>query len=168
MTPVRGIGLAHRTGALQVLLAVLVVAGLAIGYGPERGAQPAGRDDGRPASIRVWPASWPVPPVPVMWLEHPSGSIWGSPHRYCWHVIDASVRVCEEYGIWSGVDAYPENVPGKHICIGIESETRPDRLFAQVYTRHGDLMVDSLQLGPNDPMFDLALDPEDYHIRVIG
>lgn len=127
-----------------------------------------GRDDGRPAVTRVWPASWPAPPVPVMWLEHPSGSTWGSPHRYCWHVVDASNRVCQEYNIWSGVDAYPEAVPGKQIPVGIESETRPERVFAQVYSRHGNLMVESLQLGPNYPALDLDLDPGDYHIRVIG
>ena len=155
-------------GIPKALLAALVVAGLAIGCGLERGAQPAGGDDGRPASTRVWPGSWPVPPVPVMWLEHPSGSIWGSPHRYCWHVADASDRVCEEYDIWSGVDAYPEAVPGKRILVGIESETRPDRVFAQVYTRHGNLMVEFLRLGPNYPALDLDLEPGDYHIRVIG
>ena len=153
---------------LNVFLAALVAAFTATACGPEGGEHPAGRDAGRPTATRVWPASWPVPPVPVMWLEHPSGSIWGSPHRYCWHVVDASNRVCEEYDIWSGVDAYPEAVPGQQIPVGIESETRPDQVFAQVYTRHGNLMVDSRQLGPNLPALDLDLDPGDYHIRVIG
>ena len=156
------------TGALRAFFAALIVAALAIGCGPERGAQPAGRDDARPSTTRVWPASWPVPPVPIMWLVHPSESIWGSPHAYCWHVVDESNRVCQEFVLWSGVDAYPEAVPGKQIRVGIESETRPDRVFAQVYTRHGNLMVEFLRLGPTYPVLDLDLDPGDYHIRVIG
>ncbi|MCY3748887.1 MAG: hypothetical protein OXG64_06285 [Chloroflexi bacterium] len=168
MTSGRRIGLAHRIGAWKVFLAALVVALAAIACGPEVGVHTAGRDEGRPTATRVWPDSWPVPPVPVMWLEHRSGSIWGSPHRYCWHVEDESDRVCEEFSIWSGVDAYPEAVPGKQIPVGIESETKPDRVFAQVFTRHGNLMVEFLRLGPNYPALDLDLDPGDYHIRVIG
>ena len=160
--------IAYMTGALRAFFAALIVAALAIGCGPERGAQPAGRDDAMPATTRVWPASWPVPPVPIMWLVHPSESIWGSPHAYCWHVADESNRVCQEYVLWSGVDAFPEAVPGKHIPVGIESETRPDKVFAQVYTRHGNLMVEFLRLGPNYPALDLDLDPGDYHIRIIG
>ncbi|MCY4115235.1 MAG: hypothetical protein OXG33_15065 [Chloroflexi bacterium] len=180
-------------GALKAFVAALVVAVSAIACGPDDNAQPRHRDDARPATTRiataapelpesraaepdndapaatrVWPASWPVPPLRVMWLVHPSGPVWGSPHRYCWHLGAESGRVCEEYGIWSGVNAYPEAVPGERIPITIESETRPDRVFANVYTRHGNLMVESLQLGPNYPALDLDLDPGDYHIRVIG
>jgi len=179
-------------GALKAFVAAFIVAVPAIACGPEGGAQPAGRaavglppaapststpevgaqstggDVTIPAATRVWPANWPVPPLPVMWLVHPSGSVWGSPHRYCWHLGADSSRVCEEYGIWSGVHAYPEAIPGKRIPITIESETRPDRVFANVYTRHGNLMVESLQLGPTYPALDLDLDPGDYHIRVIG
>lgn len=168
MTLARRIGLAGMTGALKVLVAALVVGVPAMGCGPEGGAQPAGRDDAAPAATRVWPASWPVPPLPVMWLEHPSGLIWGSPSRYCWHVEDAANRVCEEYTIWSGVDAFPEAVPGRPVPVRIESERRPEKVFAQVYTRHGDLMVESVQLGPNYPVLELDLDPGEYHLRVIG
>ena len=156
------------TRALRVFLAALVVAVPAIACGPDGGLQPAARDDAMPATTRVWPDSWPVPPLPVMWLVHPSESIWGSPHSYCWHLEQDSDRVCHEYDLWSGVNAYPEAVPGNQIRVRIESETRPDRVFAQVYTRHGNLMVDFLRLGPNYPALDLDLDPGDYHIRVIG
>lgn len=178
-------------GALKVFVAAFVLAMPAIACGPGGGALPAQRDhalpattpeltapmppdtpaaepDDAPATTRVWPANWPVPPLPVMWLVHPGGSVWGSPHRYCWRLGAESSRVCEEYNIWSGVSAYPEAVPGKRIPVTIESETRPDRVFANVYTRHGNLMVESLELGPNHPALDLDLDPGDYHIRVIG
>ena len=125
-------------------------------------------DNDAPATTRVWPDSWPVPPLPVMWLVHPSESVWGSPQRYCWHLGADSSRVCKEYNIWSGVSAYPEAVPGKRILVRIESDTPPENVFAQVFTRRGDLMVEFLQLGPNHPALDLDLDPGDYHIRVIG
>ena len=159
---------ARMTEPLKVSLAALVVTVLAIACGPDGGAQPVARDDAMPATTRVWPESWPVPPLPVMWLVHPSESIWGSPLSYCWHLDQDSDRVCQEYDIWSGVNAYPEAVPGKQIRVRIESETLPDNVFAQVFTRHGNLMVDFLQLGPAYPVLDLDLAPGDYHIRVIG
>ena len=156
------------TTPLKALVAALVVAVTAVACGPASGGQPAGPDDATPPARREWPASWPVPPLPVMWLEHPSASIWGSPSFYCWHVEDASSRVCDEFVFWSGVDAFPETVPGKQIPVGIESETTPDKVFVQVFTRHGNVMVDFLQLGPTYPVLDLDLDPGHYHIRVIG
>ena len=156
------------SSALKTCVAAFGVALLALACGPGGAAQPAVRDGAVPATTRVWPESWPVPPLPVMWLVHPSGSVWGSPQRYCWHLGADSSRVCEEFNIWSGVSAYPEAVPGKRIPVTIESETRPDNVFAQVFTRNGNLMVEFLQLGPNYPALDLDLDPGDYHIRVIG
>ena len=103
-----------------------------------------------------------------MWLEHPSGSIWGSPSHYCWRVKAGGGRVCHEYEFWSGIDDYPETAPGNQIPVGIESETTPDRVFVQIFTRHGNLMADFLQLAPTYPVLDLDLAPGDYHIRVIG
>ena len=41
-------------------------------------------------------------------------------------------------------------------------------MFAQVYTKDGNIMVDFLQLGTRYPVLDLDLDPGDYHIRVEG
>ena len=103
-----------------------------------------------------------------MWLEHPSGSVWGSPSFYCWRVKDGGGRVCHEYEFWSGIDDYPETAPGKQIPVGIESEITPDRVFVQVFTRHGNLVADSMQLAPTYPVLDLDLDPGEYHVRVIG
>lgn len=142
-----------------MLLAALVVAATAIACCPAIGGKSAEPE---------WPGAWPVPPLPVMWLEHPSGSIWGSPSSYCWRVKDGGGRVCHEYEFWSGIDDYPETIPGKQIPVGIESETTPDRMFVQVYTRHGNLAADFLQLAPTHPVLDLDLDPGDYHIRVLG
>ena len=144
---------------LMALVAALVVAATAIACGPASGGQPAGRE---------WPGAWPVPPLPVMWLEHHSGSIWGSPSSYCWRVKDGGGRVCHEYEFWSGIDDYPETAPGKQIPVGIESETTPDRVFVQVFTRSGNLMADFVQLAPTYPVLDLDLDPGEYHLRVIG
>ena len=117
-----------------------------------------------------WPDSWPVPPLPVMWLEHESGPTRGSPQRYCWQFEDASDPVCEEYTIWSGVREYPETALGAHIPIKIDADTRPTKMFAQVFTRPGTIMVGGLRrLSTTSPGLDLAgLGPGVYNIRLIG
>lgn len=147
------------TAPLKVLLAALVVAATAVACGPAIEGQSAEPE---------WPGAWPVPPLPVMWLEHPSGSVWGSPSSYCWRLKDGGGRVCHEYEFWLGIDDYPETAPGKQIPVRIESETTPNRVFVQVDTRHGNLMADFLQLAPTYPVLDLDLAPRDYHIRVLG
>ena len=134
----------------------------------DRAEQPVERADSTPVVERVWPDSWPVPPLPIMALEHPDGPVWGSPSTYCWHLQDESDRVCHEYTFWTGLDAYPEAVPDEQIRVRVDSETKPDKMFAQVYTRHGNIMVDFIQLGTTYPVLDLDLDPGDYHIRLIG
>ena len=50
----------------------------------------------------------------------------------------------------------------------VDSEAKPDKIFAQVYTLHGNIMVDFLQLGTRHPVLDLELDPGDYHVRLEG
>ena len=117
-----------------------------------------------------WPDSWPVPPLPVMWLEHESGPTRGSPQRYCWQFEDGPERVCEEYTIWSGVREYPETALGAHIPIKIDADTRPTKMFAQVFTRPGTIMVGGLRrLSTTSPGLDLAgLGPGVYNIRLIG
>ena len=117
-----------------------------------------------------WPDSWPVPPLPVMWLEHESGPTRGSPQSYCWQLENAADRVCEEYTIWSGVREYPETALGAHIPIKIDADTRPTKMFAQVFTRPGTIMVGGLRrLSTISPGLDLAgLGPGVYNIRLIG
>ncbi len=117
-----------------------------------------------------WPEKWPVPPLPVMWLEHESGPTRGSPHAYCWQFEDPSDRVCEEYTIWSGVREYPEVVPGSHIPIRIDADARPSKVFAQVFTRPGTIMVGGLwRLSTVAPGLDLAdVGPGVYNVRIIG
>ena len=155
-------------GALNTLLAALVLTALVAACGTDGGAQPEDRGDAEPVTKQVWPDSWPVPPLPVMALEHQSGLVWGSPSSYCWRFGEAAEPICEQYSPGSGVNTYPELVPGKQIHIRIDSETRPDKMFAQVYTKDGNIMVDFLQLGTRYPVLDLDLDPGDYHIRVEG
>ena len=117
-----------------------------------------------------WPDSWPVPPLPVMWLEHESGPTRGSPQRYYWQFEDAFDHVFQDYAIWSGVREYPEVVPGSHIPIRIDADTRPTKMFAQVFTRPGTIMVGGLRrLSTTSPGLDLAgLGPGVYNIRLIG
>ena len=156
------------TPTLKALLAALVLPVLTVACILDGEPTPQGNGDATPAVERVWPDSWPVPPLPVMALEHPGGLVWGSPSTYCWHLEDESDRVCHEYTFWTGLDAYPEAVPDEQIRVRVDSETKPDKMFAQVYTRHGNVMVDFIQLGTTYPVLDLDLDPGDYHIRLIG
>ena len=135
---------------------------------------PSAADGPTPTPKVVWvvpfPDNWPVPPLPVMWLEHESGPTRGSPQRYCWQFEDASDHVCEEYTLWWGVRDYPETPLGSHIPIRIDAETTPIRMFAQVFTRPGTIMVGGLRhLSTTSPGLDLAgLDPGVYNVRLIG
>ena len=124
-----------------------------------------------PAVTRVvqWPDNWPVPPLPVMSLEHEAGPIQGDPHAYCWQFEGAPDRVCEEEDIWSGSYEYPEVASNQRIPIMIDAETSPTKLFAQVYTKPGNLMVDGLRrLSTVNPKLDLNLSPGEYNVRLIG
>ena len=161
-------GISLVMDALKASLAALVLPVLAAACILDGEVTPEDTGDALPLVDPVWPDSWPVPPLPVMALEHPSGLVWGSPSTYCWHLEDESDRVCHEYTFWTGLDAYPEAVPDKQIAVRIDSETMPDKMFAQVYTRHGNIMVDFIRMGTTYPVLDLDLDPGDYHIRLIG
>ena len=102
-------------GALNTLLATLALTALLAACGTDGGAQPEDRGDAEPVTKQVWPDSWPVPPLPVMALEHQSGLVWGSPSSYCWRFGKAAEPVCEQYSSGSGVSTYPELVPGKQV-----------------------------------------------------
>ena len=116
----------------------------------------------------TWPEDWPVPPLPVMALKHPAGIVWGSPSTYCWQFELTGERTCAERAFWSGITSYPEAVPGRQIHVRIDAETRPRNVFAQVFTRSGNILVDFRETNTEYPILDLDLDPGDYHIRVIG
>ena len=119
-----------------------------------------------------WPESWPVPPLPVMWLEHESGPTRGAPHMYHWRFEDALKfkPTYWEYAIWSGVREYPEVEPGSHVPIKIDADTRPTKMFAQVFTRPGTIMVGGLRrLSTVSPGLDLSdVGPGVYNVRIIG
>ena len=123
-----------------------------------------------PTTVVQWPDNWPVPPLPVMSLQHEDGSIQGDPHAYCWQFEGAPDRVCEEEDIWSGSYEYPEVASNQRIPIVIEPETRPTKLFAQVFTKPGNLMTGGLRrLSAVNPRLDLGdLDPGEYNVRLIG
>ena len=127
--------------------------------------------DGAPAPTTVvqWPDNWPVPPLPVMSLQHEDGSIQGDPHAYCWQFEGAPDRVCEEETAWSGSYDYPEIAPRQRIPVGIEAESKPTKLFAQVFTKTGDMVVGNLRhLATVNPSLDLDLEPGEYNVRLIG
>ena len=117
-----------------------------------------------------WPDSWPVPPLPVMWLEHQSGPTRGSPQSYYWQFEGASDRVFHEYVLWSGVSEYPEVAPGSQIPIKIDADTRPTKMFAKLFTRTGNIMAGGLRrLSTTSPELDLAdVGPGVYNVRLTG
>ena len=65
--------------ALKAFLTALVLTALARACGTDGGTQPGARGDSTPAVKRVWPDSWPVPPLTVMALEHPGRAGMGLP-----------------------------------------------------------------------------------------
>ena len=163
------------TDKLKAALPVvaLLALALAFAFACDNGGNPE-RNSTTPVTkvVRVveWPDGWPVPPLPVMSLEHESGVTQGSPHRYCWQLKDAADRVCKEYNIWSGVSHYPEVVPSERIPIIIDADTRPTKMFAQVYTRPGNIMVAGpMRLTTDSPWLDVSeVSPGDYNVRLIG
>ena len=127
-------------------------------------------DGAIPTRQITWPESWPVPPLPVMWLELESGTTPGSPHMYYWQFEGASDRVHHEFALWSGVNEYPEVPLGSKIPIKIDADTRPTKMFTQVFTRPGDILVGKLgRPSTVGPKLDLAEHgPGVYNVRVIG
>ena len=149
------------TSRIRVLLIAVALAALALVTACDKGgvASPEEPDSATPAVTRVvqWPDNWPVPPLPVMSLQHEDGPIQGDPHAYCWQFEGAGDRVCEEEDIWSGSYEYPEVAPDQRIPIVIEPETRPTKLFAQVFTKPGNLMTGGLRrLSEVNPRLDLG------------
>ncbi len=120
-------------------------------------------------AVPYWQGEWPAPPLPVMSLEHDDGPILGDPHAYCWQFEGATDRVCEENYPWAGSYEYPEIASFQRIPVIIEAENRPTKLFAQVYTKPGDIMVGGLRrLSSVNPKLDLDLSPGEYNVRLIG
>ena len=151
----------------------MALAALALVTACDKGgvASPEEPDSATPMATRVvqWPDNWPVPPLPVMSLQHEDGPIQGDPHAYCWQFEGATDRVCEEEYPWSGLWQYREIASHQRIPVIIEAETRPTKLFAQVYTKPGNIMVGGLRrLSSVNPKLDLDLSPGEYNVRLIG
>ena len=110
-----------------------------------------------------------MPPLPVMSMQHQDVLVHGDPHAYCWQFEWAADRVCQEEFIWSGLDLYTQISSHQRIQIIIEAETTPTKLFAQVYTKPGNIMVGGLRrLSAVNPKLDLDLSPGEYNVRLIG
>lgn len=143
--------------AAALIALVLVVACGTVGSGPAVTRVPYWQDD------------WPAPPLPLMSLQHEGGIVLGDPHAYCWQFEGATDRVCEENYPWTGLREYPEISSHHRIPVIVEAETRPTKLFAQVYTKPGNIMVGGLRrLSAVNPRLELDLSPGEYHVRLIG
>ena len=152
----------------------MAVAALALATACDQGgvASPGKPDSATPPAVtRVvqWPDNWPVPPLPVMSLQHEDGPIQGDPRSYCWQFEGATDRVCEEEYPWSGLWQYREIASHQRIPVIIEAETRPTKLFARVHTKPGNIMVGGLRrLSAVNPRLDLELSPGEYNVVLIG
>ena len=151
----------------------MALAALALVTACDKGgvASPEEPDSATPMATRVvqWPDNWPVPPLPVMSLQHEDGPIQGDPRRYCWQFEGATDRVCEEEYPWSGLWQYREIASHQRIPVIIEAETRPTKLFARVHTKTGNIMVGGLRrLSAVNPRLDLELSPGEYNVVLIG
>ena len=155
------------------MLIAVAAAALVLSTACDQGgvASPGKPDSATPAPTRVvqWPDNWPVPPLPVMSLQHEDGPIQGDPRSYCWQFEGATDRVCEEEYPWSGLWQYREIASHQRIPIMIEAETRPTKLFARVHTKPGNILVGGLRLlSTVNPRLDLELSPGEYNVVLIG
>ena len=158
-------------GKLLIAMAVAVLV-VATACEQVRVASLGAPDSAAPAATRMvqWPDNWPVPPLPVMSLRHEAGTIQGDPHAYCWQFEGNADRVCEKEANWAGSYEYPEIEPPHRISITIDAESVPSKLFAQVYTKPGNIKVGGLRrLSAINPRLDLQdVGPGLYNVRLIG
>ena len=154
----------------------MAVAALALATACDQGgvASPGKPDSATPPAVtRVvqWPDNWPVPPLPVMSLQHEDGPIQGDPHA----VTAGSSRgrliaSARRNTLGQGCGSTAEIASHQRIPVIIEAETRPTKLFARVHTKPGNIMVGGLRrLSAVNPKLDLDLSPGEYNVvRLIG
>ena len=106
--------------------------------------------------------------LPVLTLEYKGETIEGSRNNACWQVEGEDSRTCSETDPWSGIDAYAEVAPNGQVEVLVESDTRPDGLFALVVTEPGDVHVDFKRMSTVRGVFDLKHGPGRYKVRVTG
>ena len=107
-------------------------------------------------------------PAPVISLERRGELIEGSRGPWCWSEDGGPDRECVDTVPWYGVDSYAETTSGEPIAVRIDAETRPDKLFAQVHTEPGEIMVDFIRLWAENPVLKLEVGPGEYNVRLIG
>lgn len=88
--------------------------------------------------------------------------------RACWQVEGGDSRTCSEADPWSGIDSYAEVAANEQIEVLVESDTRPDGLFALVVTEPGDVHVDFKRMSTVRAVFELKQGPGNYKVRVTG
>ena len=77
-------------------------------------------------------------------------------------------RTCSGTDPWSGIDSYREVAADERIEVLVESDTRPEGLFALVVTEPGDVHVDFKRMSTVRGVFELKHGPGDYKVRVTG
>ena len=132
------------------------------GRTPEPAVTPA------PEVAPVTPAVGAEPDLPELTLEYRGEIIRGSRNSACWQVEGEDSRNCSDTDPWSGIDSYIEVAPNEQVEVLVESDTRPEGLFALVVTEPGDVHVDFKRMSTVRGVFELRHGPGDYKVRVTG
>ena len=99
--------------------------------------------------------------LPVLTLEYRGEIIQGSRNNACWQVEGEDSRTCSETDPWGGIDSYTDVAADEQVEVLVESDTRPDGLFALVVTEPGDVHVDFRRMSTVRGVFELKDGPGD-------
>ncbi len=108
------------------------------------------------------------PDLPVLTLEYRGEIVQGSRNNACWQAEGEDSRTCSETDPWGGIDSYTDVAADEQVEVLVESDTRPDGLFALVVTEPGDVHVDFRRMSTVRGVFELKHGPGDYKVRVTG
>ena len=152
--------------ALALCCAASVAMAAACGQGPGRTPEPAATPS--PEVDPATPAGRAEPDLPELTLEYRGEIIRGSRNNACWQAEGEGSHICSENDPWSGIDSYVEVAPNEQVEVLVESDTRPEGLFALIVTEPGDVHVDFKRMSTVRGVFELKDGPGDYKVRVTG
>lgn len=106
--------------------------------------------------------------LPVLTLKYRGEIIQGSRSEACWQEEGEDGRICSGTDPWSGIHSYVEVSANEQVEVLVESDTRPEGLFALMVTEPGDVHVDFKRMSTVRSVFELKHGPGDYKVRVTG
>ena len=151
--------------ALALCCAASMVLAAACG---QDGRTPGPAVTASPEVVPATPAGGAEPDLPELTLKYRGEIIRGLRNNACWQVEGEESRTCSETDPWSGIDSYIEVAPNEQVEVLVESDTRPQGLFALVVTEPGDVHVDFKRMSTVRGVFELRHGPGRYKVRVTG